>query len=114
MHPHLLTRCPWWCDGACHSLNTTTQFDLSRVAGAKFKLRGAPNAHGELASAKLPGGGRVSLVAEDASLAAQLYAVAVPSKHGGFNTRCCVRSRVVRARRGAARDTSTVSCLCGF
>ena len=57
------------------------QFDLSSITGAKLKLRSAPNASGELASARLPTGGRVSFVAEEPSLAAQLFAVAAPSKH---------------------------------
>lgn len=57
------------------------QFDLSSITGAKLKLRSAPNAFGELASARLPTGGRVSFVAEEPSLAAQLFAVAAPSKH---------------------------------
>ena len=68
------------------SVLCSAQFELSRLAGVRLELRAAPDASGEVASAWLPGGGHITFLQEDDSLAAQLCAVAAPSKGGACVT----------------------------
>jgi hypothetical protein len=107
-------------------------FDLRRLTGVKFKLRAAPNAADELASVKLPSraraaaagaaaddaaaapSARLRFVAEDASLAAQLFVVPAPCDA----SQGAARARVLRAcgnigAFGARRVTLCVcACVC--